>query len=461
MLKILSISPMIMGISAGMLLATPAYAINFTFTPIADTNTPIPLAEGNFTNFYAPSLDNGAVAFFGESNTISFEESIFNFQGGIYTTLGGTLRPIVGTNSPISSPDGSVVIEGGGGLGFPVPFPVRDFVISNSFDPFLENGSVIFSSFSNSDGGLGLYRTVGDSLQTIIGRNTLVPNDEDAEFSRFLNFSQDKEVVAFVGWTFAEFRDEPQGVYLSSGGTLQTIADQNTLSPEGLTFSDFRNLSLDNGEVFFRASTRSPEDFRNGIYGTVGGTLRTIVDTSTLIPGSNNNFNSFFDLSADNGQVAFVGFDSNSQRGIYSAMGDMLQTIVDTNTLIPDSEDTFSFFSNLSLNNGVLTFNGFADNGQAGIYTTLGGELAKVITTGDTLLGKEVSFLDFAKSGVDGNSLAFKANFTDGTQGVFLANAVLHEPEKPIPVPEPGAILGLLATGIIGKMVKRRVTTTV
>uniref|UniRef100_UPI0039C60480 hypothetical protein n=1 Tax=Nostoc sp. CCY0012 TaxID=1056123 RepID=UPI0039C60480 len=47
-----------------------------------------------------------------------------------------------------------VVIEGGGGLGFPVPFPVRDFVISNSFDPFLENGSVIFSSFSNSDGGL-------------------------------------------------------------------------------------------------------------------------------------------------------------------------------------------------------------------------------------------------------------------------------------------------------------------
>ena len=66
-------------------------ATPFTFTKVADTNTPVPGGIDNFTLFGTPSLDNGIVTFMG-----------YDFPGGAgrYTSVDGSLQSVPDTNSP-------------------------------------------------------------------------------------------------------------------------------------------------------------------------------------------------------------------------------------------------------------------------------------------------------------------------------------------------------------------------
>lgn len=72
------------------------------------------------------------------------------------------------------------------------------------------------------------------------------------------------------------------GVYVSSGGPLQAVADTSTPIPGGTgTFTAFDLVSLDNGSVAFAAY--GPPGFpgsHRGIYTNLGGTLTKVVDNT-------------------------------------------------------------------------------------------------------------------------------------------------------------------------------------
>ncbi len=74
----------VVGWGAALVIAVPAAlaaTIDFTFTKIADTTTPIPGGTGNLTGFDGPpSIDGGDVAFRGVGSSL---------QLGIYSTVGG------------------------------------------------------------------------------------------------------------------------------------------------------------------------------------------------------------------------------------------------------------------------------------------------------------------------------------------------------------------------------------
>lgn len=116
------------------------------------------------------------------------------------------------------------------------------------------------------------------------------------------------------------------------------------------------------------------------------------------------------------------------QEGIYLQNGSSLSVIADTNTPIPDGTGNFSGFmyNPPAIDNSNVAFMGYGSNSQAGIYTTLGGTLSKVIDINDTLDGKTFRPFSFSSAsigyqGLSGNQLAFLAEFTDGSQAIYIA----------------------------------------
>ncbi len=406
-----------------------ALAANFNFTKVVDSNTPIPGGTGNFNTFYTPSLDNKSVAFVGRGNS-NFPGGQF-FQEGLYTTVGGSLNVIADRSTPIPNGTGNF-----------------QFFL----DQTLDNGSVAFIGAASVGTGevlsqQGVYTNLGGSLNVIADLNTPIPGStRNFGFLNWLTF--DNESVAFRGSSSGQFSQS--GIYTNVGGSLNVIADLNTPIPNGTgNFNRFEAPTLDNGSVAFSGFRNvSLEPTQSGIYTNVGGSLNVIADLNTPIPNGTGNFTSFSEPILDNKSVAFVGYaGSFSPEGIYTNLGDSLSVIIDRNTPIPDGTGNFTNFGRLSFNKGNIAFVNTAyvsstpGSSFQGIYTTLGGELTKVIDINDSLLGKTINSFSFGREGLSGNQIAFGVTFSDRSQAIYIATL------NPTSVPESSTALGVLAIG--------------
>jgi hypothetical protein len=132
--------------------------------------------------------------------------------------------------------------------------------------------------------------------------------------------------------------------------------------------------------------------------------------------------------------------------------------VVNNRTLIPGKTENFKGFDleTISFDDSNIAFIGHGSNiFEDGIYTNIGGALMKVIDTSDFLDGKTISTLFFGPEGLSGNSLVFSAAFTDGSQAIYRAGAILDTPKS---VPESTTTLGVLALGFFGasSLLKRK-----
>ena len=407
----------LVALSFCLLASSQAQAIDISFTKVVDTNTSVPNGTdtSKFTYFfyYAPSLDNGSVAFLANGILSTEPYQVAGPQGvlGIYTNLGGSLNVLADTRTR-------------------VPGSTRNFFSFGS--PSLKNGSVAFAgSLTQGSPTQGIYTSIGGSLNTVADLNTPVPGSTE-NFGYLTAPSIDNGIV----FLRSGFNFPIEGVYTNVDGSLSAIADMNTPIPGGTgNFTRFSNPYLSNGSVTFLGFRDSDEVSLAGIYTNLGGSLNAIADTNTAIPGGTGNFTNFTSLSSDNGSVAFIGERREivskppSQQGIYTNLGGSLKAIADLNTPIPNGTGNFTSFRSVSLNKGNIAFLG-TDSSSQGIYTTLGGSLTKVIATGDSLDGKTVSSsvpqfdqgLLLGPQSLNGNQIAFSVGFTDGSQGIYLAN---------------------------------------
>lgn len=418
-----------------------AEAASFSFSKVIDTNTTIEGSNLKFSPnsndspvFVGNALNNGNVAFV---NIDDISRGV-----GIYTSINGSITQVADTNTAIP-----------GGTG--------NFFAFNS--PTFDNGSVAFRGFGATffpNGSIqlsqeGIYSNLSGTLSVVADRNTPIPSSTGNFVSFDADPSLDNNVVAFT-----TNNGNDSGVYKQENGLLSVIANRSTVIPG--TTSNFETLDepvISNRDILFFGSRGFQENFRSGIYVASNNSLNVIADDNTPIPGGIGNFNFFDAANLDNNSVVLKGgrttLQGRVQEGIYLENGGSLSLIADLNTPIPDGTGNFSsfIFTAPAIDDGNVAFIGYGSNSQAGLYTTLGGSLSKVIDINDTLDGKTFSPFSFTsatlgREGLSGNQLAFLAEFTDGSQGVYIATL------NSTSIPESSTVLSIFAVAALGTLSK-------
>ena len=282
-----------------------------------------------------------------------------------------------------------------------------------------------------------------------------------------------------------------KGIWSEGSGSLAMVARSGNQAPgvpAGANFSGFGFAPPafnDGGQTaFFAALAGGGVDATNnqGIWSEGSGSLALVARSGSPAPGTPGgvNFSGFYSPVLNNaGQTAIranltgIGVTpSENDLGVWSEGSGSLALVARTGSQSPDTPTkvNFSGFGDLVLNDaGQLAFLGFlvgggvdATNDQGIWATDASGALALIARTGASL---EVAPGDFrtisqlAFAGGTGNSdgrasgfnnrgqLAFKAVFTDESQGIFVSSAVA--------VPEPASIL-LAAPWLFGLVRSRR-----
>ena len=278
------------------------------------------------------------------------------------------------------------------------------------------------------------------------------------------------------------------GIWSEGGGSgLALVAREGNPSPgttSGVYFSHFRAPVLNGAghTAFFGSLTGTGVDSSNdfGIWSEGGGSgLALVARTGNQAPGTASGvvLNGFGDPVLNNtGQTAFVGtltgtgVDSSNDFGIWSEGGGSgLALVARTGNQAPGTTSGVNFsglFGNPVLNGsgqtafiGALTGTGVNTSNNSGIWAEdSSGHLTLIAREGNLLDVDDGPGVDLRTiralifSGGTGNEdgrrsgfndlgqLAFRARFTDGTEGIFVSNLVA--------VPEPSAILLALLLGL-------------
>jgi hypothetical protein len=220
-------------------------------------------------------------------------------------------------------------------------------------------------------------------------------------------------------------------------GRIRLLADETTPIPGGRgAFTTFEVFgTVDNGVAVISGRGRAGQA---GLYKTVRGRLRVVVDTRTRIPGGRGTFTvseiapragvaaAFGGMSMDRSDLAFTGRGARRQAGIYTVIDGRLSTVADAGTRAPMSNEAFinfEHFAGPSLSNRAVAFVGLT-NTLSGIYVSARGSLRKIIATGDTLDGKTVFWVLLSPEALEGERLAFYVAFKDGSKGIYVARGV-------------------------------------
>jgi hypothetical protein len=411
-------------LASGLGFATP-FASAQSFTRVADTSSAVPGGSGTFSGFgagsAAPAISGSAVVFYGRDSGSG--------TPGVYTgtTAGGPLSVVA---------DFHTVAPGQSGT-FNFFYPGANSV-SGSVVAFPGQVSTVHGVYIGSVTGGSLFRVV-DSTTTLPGGGGTFTEPSATAISG--------TTVAFYSTTSGS----GQGIYTATtgGGSLARMADTTTIVPGGsVPFTSFGGLTLSGSTVAFQGKNNGPT--ANGIYtGDVPtGTLTRIADFTTTIPVVGGTFgasvNAFGTPSVSGATVAFrgSGFDSGGHAvgGIYagSTAGGSLIRVVDTSTTFPGYSGSNTAFNDPAISGTIVAFSLVSGNGTSGgifYKDTSTGVLTRLVGLGDTLDGRTVSNLYLGPQGLDGGVLAFAADFTDLSHGVYVSRLT--------PVPEPGLCLGL------------------
>lgn len=224
-------------------------------------------------------------------------------------------------------------------------------------------------------------------------------------FVIFLNFSQFTSLDA-QQFTFQEIEETPLDanvvpvlsngqiawsnivgddiIRFWDGTTTTTVLDNSSVIPgSSQNFTSVSSPQLSNGVITFRGIGGNPQ--QRGIYRYDGSEISTLVDSNTAAPGGNSNFFSFRDYDVDGTDLVFSGNTFSGGLGVYRLVdGEALSLVADTNTLRPGSTDTFTGFSGVVIDDGAVAFTAGNPNSstQTGVYSqlTTNGELLELIT---------------------------------------------------------------------------------
>ncbi len=205
------------------------------------------------------------------------------------------------------------------------------------------------------------------SFTKIVNTGDSIPQHSDV-FSSFGSFAIEASQIVFQGYA----DNNHQGLYLYKQGELQLIVDSSTTMPgSNNQFGIVRPPYIHADKVVFHGAESADINAYAGIYLSENGRLSKIVDSNTAIPSGEGDFSLFGNLPVmDDNMIAFRGFGSVAFTGLYLYEDNTLTTVIDSNDTLPGfSELLFNSGAGIALDNGKLGFFGFSLNGDAGLYS--------------------------------------------------------------------------------------------
>jgi hypothetical protein len=363
-----------------------------------------------FSSFIRPpAISSDEVAFYSQLS-VTHADHIFL---GIFTSLDGSISLIARSQNSLN--------------------------YYNEFDePSLSDGTVAFKYNSNYHGHPeGRYLQVGSNggLKTFYSSVCEYRLPPDYPNSCENNVIGDPSVSeGVVAFNLNSSGVGSAGIYIYNnnvaGSLPVAVVTRDYPIPAGTGhFSNFGDPSLSGNLVAFVGTGSNSE---KGIYtkdiNTPGQPLSVAVavDINTPIPGGTGYFADFGRPSLYGNKVAFRGSNSNGLQGIYTGgIGELLSVIADASTPIPGGDGHFSNFGDASLSGNLVAFSASDSNNRVGVYVdredVKQNPMLKVIGTSDMLNGKSITELSFGHEGLSDNKLAFVANFSDASSGIYKA----------------------------------------
>lgn len=375
--------------------------VDVAFTKIVDTNTPYPGSTGTFNYLYNPSISEGYVSFRGAR--VSYDTGIFSVDPS------ATMTAVVRSSDPLF------------GNGY-----LNGFY---SFYVAADGADVAFPA-QGSFGANGIFASVGGTIKRIADLNTAIPGGTGF----FTGFNLDANTRVAIDDGNVVFRGDgsngQQGIYVGNGNSLSKVADRNTFVPNYGYFGSFGPMAIDAGVIAFQGSSRTNLP---GIFlSEAGGFTMVSSERATSLAYQDN-------------VLAFL-----SPSSVYRYVDGSAIKIADTKTAVPDGAgNTFSWFYDVSTADGFTAFSASDAMNVKGIYTDIGGGLSTVVRGGDLLDDKIVDSVVMSCDGLDDSQIAFKATFTDGSVGIYVAHVTA-------PVPEPTTLAIWSALGGLGMIAARR-----
>jgi len=478
---------------------------NAQTTTVALTGEAAPGTSDTFSSLSRPVLnDAGQTAFLGRTGFFP------NQAPGIWSEGGGSLALVArsgdtapGTSDTFSSFDtlffnnaGQTVFgaelsssangiwsEGGGSLGLVVregnAAPGTSNNFADLYRPVVNDaGQVAFRAELNAT-GTGIWSEGGGSLALVARRGVGTAPGTSDTFNTFFNpVLNDAGQTAFKG-RLNGVGSMSDGIWSEGGGSLALVAREGTAAPG--TSNNFAALFqpvINNaGQVAFSGRVNSTASLNDGIWSEGGGSLALVAREGDIAPGTSDTFFFFREpVLNDAGQTAFVGrvnSGNSTNDGIWSEGGGSLALVAREGDIAPGpgTSDFFSFFAFPVLNEAGQTaflanLNGGTGPTDAGIWAEDTSGVLRLIARAGDLLDvddgpgtdfRTISELNFYSDNGNGDGresgfnnlgqLAFYAEFTDGSSGIFVSNVAA--------VPEP-ASFALTALGLLGLLATRR-----
>ena len=301
-------------------------------TQIARAGQAAPDANGTFSSFLAPQLnDTGQAAF---RATLTGTAGGNNDDTGIFRGSGNGITQIARAGQ--AAPDANGIFS--------------NFSANHAFN---DSGQVAFrAGLTGTSGGgddnVGIFRGSGGGITQIVRRGQAAP-DANGTFD-FFGSSPALNNVGQVGfWAIlaGTSGNESEGIFRGNGGGLTQIARRGQATPDANgTFSSFNNPVLnDSGQAAFRAiltGTNGGDSDNRGIFRGSGGGITQIARTGQAAPDANGTFSSLdgSPVLNDSGQVAFfaslIGTSggNSDDRGIFTGDGiDLIQVVREGDSL--------------------------------------------------------------------------------------------------------------------------------
>ena len=442
-----------------------------TFSQIAITGGEAPGVDGAEFGGFNPGIGPGGPAI-NASGDVAFKT--------LLTGTGPDVQAIFGPTSGAGSPLGLLAQEG-----VPAPGVEDGAELSLFFNHLSLNasGDVAFLAFLGSENIPAIFGPTsgaGSPLGPIVQARNQAPGMDGRVFSFFgfpaFNASGD---IAFEAGFFSS-RSAVFGPTAGAGSPLGPIAQQDEVAPgvdDGAVFGpltgEFFELSLNaSGDVAFGAILRTEPGFPfegesagSAIFGPTAGAgspLGLIVRSGDPAPGVSDG--AVFggqnpSVLNDSGDVVISAFlrtgtgnevNNNNDTAIFgptAGAGSPLGLIVRENTPAPGVDDGATFDNLISgsrsLNaSGDIAFvaalrTGTGDivdeSNDAGLFTFVDGEFQLVVREGDLFTvtlpdgssteDRTIASIVFSRDGMnDAGTLVFSLNFTNDTQGIFIAD---------------------------------------